>query len=93
MKINDIDFCEKGLAKIKYWELQDCSDEEKKYNVDLIWKMMKHTHELEPIIVDINNKLLDGFHRITALNELGVKYIIVYKELHPCWYKRIMNLF
>lgn len=36
---------------------------------------------MNPIVVDIDNMILDGYHRISALYELGYKTIEVFKEI------------
>ena len=90
IKISDTDFYKNNFANLKYWEnMQDCTEEERAYNVDLIKKMMGCKDELNPIIVDVENNVLDGFHSLTALNELKEEYVMAYKEMDECLLKVI----
>jgi hypothetical protein len=93
IKISDTDLFKKGFATIKYWEENhDCSEEDRKYNIDLITKMMSCHETLQPIVVDCKNNVIDGFHTLTALNELGKTHVMAYKKKGSCPLKTIYNI-
>ena len=46
-----------------------------KEDVEKIKNELKKFKQIEPIIIDKNNKIVDGQHRVDALTELGYKYV------------------
>jgi len=50
-------------------------------HIENLIKMIKSRVKLNPLIVDKNYRLLDGYHRIGAYKHLGIKKVNVYKEI------------
>jgi len=50
-------------------------------HIENLIKMIKSRDKLNPLIVDKNYRLLDGYHRIGAYKHLGIKKVNVYKEI------------
>lgn len=69
--INNIDlYLEEGISNDEFIE-----------QVGELIKLIQNGNDLEPIVVDKNNNIIDGFHRCFAYLYLGINTIKAYKEV------------
>lgn len=68
-----------NFTTLSYFEEADCLED-----VELILPLMRAYQEgknIPPIILDRNHKIIDGFHRMASLYEVGATKIEVFMEL------------
>ena len=79
--IKDISLSKNDKEMIEYYLENGYCENEFFKEVGEIIKLIKNNINLKPIIINKNNYVIDGFHRVYAYLYLGYTNIDVYKEI------------